>query len=116
VRLRLEDQGDGWFWDTPCIETEVLREQQVHSRRFYRLALAEPLELPGDALTTAQSGARAVTYCGAWLSPRWVGHEIGRDEGITALLWLVGEGQQADDPPRDAPHSARVTCREAARV
>ena len=92
MRLRLEDQGDGWFWDLPSIEVEVLAQAQVHSRQFYRVVFA--------------------TGAGAWLSPRWVGHEVRCDEAIAALLWLVPGEQEPDKPPRDVPHSARVACRE----
>ena len=109
MRLKLEDQGDGWFWDLPSIEVEVVAEAQVHSRRFYRVVFADPLELQ-------EAGADPAGPCGprpgAWLSPRWVGHEIRRDEAITALLWLVPGEEQPDKPPRDVPHSARVACRE----
>ena len=111
MRLKLEDQGDGWFWDLPSVEVEVVPQAQVHSRRFYRVAFADPLELqePG---APAPSGPGAATYPGAWLSPRWVGHEIRCDEAVTALLWLVPWEQQPEKPPRDVPHSARVGCRE----
>jgi hypothetical protein len=111
LRLKLGDQGDGWFWDVPSIEVEVAAQAQMHSRRFYRLVFAEPLELQ-EVGTPAPGGAGAATFPGAWLSPRWVGHEIGCDKAITALLWLVPEEQQPDKPPRDVEHSARVACRE----
>jgi hypothetical protein len=114
LRLKLEDQGDGWFWDLPSIEVEVVAQTQVHSRRFYRAVFADPLELQ-EVGTPASGGASVATYPGAWLSPRWVGHEIRSDEAITALLWLVSGEQQPDDPPRDVPHSARVACREVSQ-
>ena len=55
-------------------------------------------------------GARA-SCTGAWLSPRWVGHEVGREEDISALLWMVRDVRQAARPPRDVDYSARVKCR-----
>jgi hypothetical protein len=97
LRLKLEDQGDGWFWDVPSIEVEVVAQAQVHSRLFYRVGFADP---------------GAATGPGAWLSSRWVGHEIRRDEAVSALLWLVAGELELDRPPRDVPHSARVGCRE----
>jgi hypothetical protein len=111
LRLKLEDQGDGWFWDLASIEVEVVAQRQVHSRPFYRVVFAVPLELQ-EAGAPGVSDPRGTTYPGAWLSPRWVGHEIRCDESITALLWLVPAGQQPEKPPRDVPHSARVACRE----
>jgi hypothetical protein len=111
LRLKLEDQGDGWFWDLPSIEVEVVAQAWVHSRRFYRVAFAEPLELQ-EAGAPTLSGPSVVAYPGAWLSPRWVGHEVHRDAAITALLWLDSQKQEPDEPPRDVPHSARVECRE----
>ncbi len=111
MRLKLEDQGDGWFWDLLSIEVEVVDEAWVHSRRFYRVVFADPLELQ-EAGAPNLSGPCAATYPSAWLSPRWVGHEVRRDETITALLWLVSREEHPDEPPRDVPHSARVGCRE----
>ena len=92
LRLRLEDQGEGWFWDLPSVEVDVVGEAQVHSRPFYRVVFADG--------------------SGAWLSPRWVGHEISREGLITALLWLTSREEHPGKPPRDVPHSARVACRE----
>jgi hypothetical protein len=111
VRLQLEDQGEGWFWDTPSIEVEVVTQAQSHSRPFYRVVFARPLELE-EAGELPLSDARAAAYPGAWVSPRWVGHEVRRDEAISALLWLATGGQASDRPPRDVPQSARVACRE----
>ena len=111
MRLKLEDQGEGWFWDVPSIEVEVVAQAQAHSRPFYRVAFACPLELQ-EAREPPVRDSRVALYPGAWLSPRWVGHEVRRDETITALLWLATGGQSSDKPPRDVPHSARVGCRE----
>ena len=47
LRLRLEDQGEGWFWDAPELEVEVLTYRRVHSREFYRVMFADPL-LPDE--------------------------------------------------------------------
>ena len=98
MRLELGDLGEGWFWDDPSIEVEVV-------------VFARPLELQ-EVGQPPLSAAGMALYTGAWLSPRWVGHEIRRDETITALLWLATGGQSSDRPPRDVPHSARVACRE----
>jgi hypothetical protein len=112
LRLKLDDQGDGWLWDLSSIEVEVAAEVWMHSRLFYRVVFADPLELQGAGAPTL-AGPGVATCSSAWLSPRWVGHEIRRDVAITALLWLVPGGEQSDEPPRDVPHSARVGCREA---
>jgi hypothetical protein len=111
LRLRLEDQGEGWFWDVPSTEVCVLDEVRKHSRQFYRVVFAEPIEVQ-EGGEQAEPDGRAVLCTGAWLSPRWVGHEIGRDDDITALLWMVREVQQTVEPPRDVQYSARVKCRE----
>ena len=111
MRLELGDLGEGWFWDDPSIEVEVVAWTRAHSRPFYRAVFARPLELQ-EVGQPPLSAAGMALYTGAWLSPRWVGHEIRRDETITALLWLATGGQSSDRPPRDVPHSARVACRE----
>jgi len=111
LRLKLEDQGGGWFWDEPSIEVDVVAQTQAHSRPFYRVVFAHPPRIQ-DAGALSRPASFVTMYPGAWLSPRWVGHEIRRDEPITAYLWLASGEQQSDRPPRDVPHSARVACRE----
>ena len=44
MKLRLEDQGDGWFWSRPAIEAEVVEQAWYHSRRYYKVRLHPPLE------------------------------------------------------------------------
>jgi hypothetical protein len=111
MRLRLEDQGEGWFWDVMSIDVEVLGEMHKHSRQFYRVRFAEPAEAR-EAGEQTLSGSDPALCAGAWLSPRWVGHEIGRDIDVTALLWMVRDVRRATRPPRDVDYSARVKCRE----
>jgi hypothetical protein len=114
VRLRLEDQGEGWFWDGTSIDVDVLDEVRMHSRLFYRVAFAEAVEAreAGDQVEPkADSDGAGASCTGAWLSPRWVGHEVGREEDISALLWMVRDVGQATRPPRDVDYSARVKCR-----
>jgi hypothetical protein len=114
VRLRLEDQGEGWFWDGTSIDVDVLDEVRMHSRLFYRVAFAEAVEAreAGDQVEPKADPDGAGASCtGAWLSPRWVGHEVGREEDISALLWMVRDVGQAARPPRDVDYSARVKCR-----
>jgi hypothetical protein len=116
--LRLEDQGEGWFWDAGVIEVEVLDHVRKHSREYYRVLFAEPLEVhegdvPGELGEPAAPDGIAATCTGAWLSPRWVGHEVSRDHDISALLWMVRDVRQAVKPPRDVQYSARVRCRRA---
>jgi hypothetical protein len=110
LRLRLEDQGEGWFWDGTSMDVEVLDEVLKHSRQFYRVVFAEPVHARESA-EQGEPDASPTLCAGAWLSPRWVGHEIDRD-GITALLWMVRDVRQAVKPPRDVDYSARVKCRE----
>jgi len=111
VRLRLEDAGEGWFWHAPSIEAEVITQAQVHSRRFYRVAFAEPLRAE-ETGPPGPYGAAPATYPGAWLSPRWVGHEVLRQGVTVALLWLLDEEHQADEQDSELPFSARVACRQ----
>ena len=113
MRLRLEDQGEGWFWETPELEAEVLTYQRVHSREFYRVAFAEPL-LPDEAGPPTPDDAPPAAFCGAWLSPRWVGHEIHRDPPVAALVWLLDAEHLAGEPDSDLPWAARVAVREVA--
>lgn len=111
MRLTLGDQGEGWFWDRPSVDVEVLDEVREHSRLFYRVAFAEPVEAPEAGERAGPDGA-AAPRAGAWLSPRWVGHEVGRDGEVAVLLWMVRDVGQAVRPPRDVDYSARVKCRE----
>jgi hypothetical protein len=41
-----------------------------------------------------------------------VGHEILREGVTVALLWLLDEEHQADEPDSELPFSARVACRQ----
>ena len=110
MKLRLEDQGDGWFWSRPAIEAEVVEQVWYHSRRYYKVRLHPPLEQQ-ESGAPSPSGSRLVVYHVAWLSPRWVGHEIGPESGTSAFLWLArGEGESAP-PPADTSPSARVSVR-----
>jgi hypothetical protein len=111
LKLRLEDQGEGWFWEERSIEVDVLEEVRQHSRQFYTVVFRKPLETC-EGGEQAGPGGRSVVCTGAWLSPRWVGHEIVRNDDITALLWLIRDVKQAAKPPRDVDYSARVKCRE----
>ena len=111
MRLRLEDQGEGWFWDATSIDVEVLDDVRQHSRRFYKVEFAEPVEARESGGQDGPDDSPA-PCTGAWLSPRWVGHEIGRNEDTVALLWMVREVRLAGNPPRDVEYSARVKCRE----
>jgi hypothetical protein len=111
VRLRLEDTGEGWFWHTPSLEAEVIDQVQVHSRRFYRVAFPEPLRTE-ETGPPGPYGVASATYPGGWLSPRWVGHEVLREGVTVALLWLLDEHHEADEPDSELPFSARVACRQ----
>jgi hypothetical protein len=110
LKLTIENTGEGWFWDPPSIEAEVTAELQVHSRRFFRLVFGEPLR-PEETGPPGPFGAPPATYAGAWLSPRWVGHEIGSEGPTAALVWLLDEEHQEDQPDTELPFSARVACR-----
>ncbi len=115
MRLRLEDQGEGWFWDGSEIEVGVLDHVRKHSREFYRVVFPEPVEVREGAETyePGDPDGEIVVCSGAWLSPRWVGHEVGPDVDITALLWMVRDIAASVKAPRDVQYSARVRCREA---
>jgi hypothetical protein len=111
VRLSLEDRGEGWFWGTASIDVEVLGHVLMHAREFYRVLFPEPIEVPEGEGPESLVGCLAVCT-GAWLSPRWVGHEIRRDHSITALLWVLRDVREATEPPSDGQYSARVKCLE----
>ena len=111
MRLRLEDQGDGWFWTDPAIEVDVIEETWGHSRVYYKVRLQPPVERQESGASTP-SGLLLVAYRVAWLSSRWVGHEIRSDVDTSAFLWLArGEGESVP-PPGDSPPSAWVMCRK----
>jgi hypothetical protein len=111
LKLRLEDQGEGWFWDRPAIEVDVIGETWVHSRRYHKVRLEPPLKLKGSGAPT-QSGLHLETYGAAWLSARWVGHEFGSTHDTSTFLWPAPEEDESGPPPEDTPPSARVMCRE----
>jgi hypothetical protein len=111
LKLRLEDQGDGWFWSCPAIEVHVVGESWGHSRLYYSVRLERPLERqePGEA---APHGSPVATYRAAWISARWVGHEFSSEHETTAFLWLAAEGSESAPPPSDSSPAARVRCRQ----
>jgi hypothetical protein len=122
VRFRLADRGEGWFWDRPAVEAEVTAQGWGHSRLYYLVRLEAPAvrhdpafeePAPGAAPAPPDSGAAAApaAYAAAWVSARWIGHEIGPEEDITALLWLTTPDGELEPPAGDSPFSARVTCR-----
>jgi len=111
LKLRLEDQGDGWFWDRPAIEVDVIGQTWVHSRPYYKISLEPPLTRQESGAPT-QSGLHLEVYDAAWLSARWVGHEFGSTHGTSAFLWLARQEDESGPPPLDAPPSAWVTCRQ----
>jgi hypothetical protein len=111
LKLRLEDQGEGWFWDRPAIEVDVIGLTWVHSRPYYKVSLEPPLKRQESGAPT-QSGLRVDDYDAAWLSARWVGHEFSSTHGTSAFLWLTGKEDSSGPPPVDSPPLARVTCRQ----
>ena len=111
MRLRLDDLGEGWFWEGTSIDVEVQGEVRKHSRQFYTVVFAEPVEAR-ESGEHAGPGDTPVLCSGAWLSPRWVGHEIARDIDTAVLLWMGRDVGQAGKPPRDVEYSARVKCRQ----
>jgi hypothetical protein len=112
LKLRLEDQGDGWFWDCPAIEVDVTGESWGHSRLYHKVRLRPPLERE-EPDAAAPPGSRRVVHRTAWISARWVGHEFSSEHGTPAFLWLASEGGESVPPSADSPPSARVMCRVA---
>lgn len=111
MKLRLSDRGEGWFWVGRTVDVEVFDQVRANSRLFYRVTFSERVDVPEDGVST-EVGLASGDFGGAWLSPRWVGHEIRRDQPVTALLWLARDVRQSADPPRDVDWSARVECVE----
>jgi hypothetical protein len=110
LKLRLEDQGEGWFWADPAITVDVVAEARLRGRRYYKVAFDPPLELQ-EAGACTPSGLLLVIYPAAWLSSRWVGHEINPDSDTSAFLWLAQETTEAIPPPAGTAPSIWAMCR-----
>lgn len=111
MKLRLEDEGGGWFWDRPAIEVDVIAQAWGHSRLYYKVRLQSAIELERSG-ESGPSGPSLAVYEAAWVSSRWAGHELSSTEATLAFVWPAsGEGEPV--PPRaDSPPSARVRCRK----
>jgi hypothetical protein len=107
VKLRLEDEGSGWFWDHPVVEVEVTAQRWGHSRLYYKVRPCPPFEREEPT----PGGQSRAAFRSAWISPRWVGHEIEAGHDTSVFVWLVGEEGDREPPPSDSPPSARVRCR-----
>jgi len=124
LKLRLEDKGEGWFWDRPSIEVDLLGQSWSHSRLYYLVRLEPPLDLRGSGSAAPEGPGGAATpqnsdvpeYHAAWVSSRWVGHEIGGGRDTEALVWLVSTEGTAEPPPGDSDYSARTNCRMLGRA
>lgn len=112
VRLILEDQGDGWFWNTQTIGVEVRSHTLCRSREYYRVAFDNPLELQEPGFPTP-SGLGLVTYPGAWLSSRWKGKQINDRERTSVFFWLIRSDDQEDRPSVELSPTAWVMCQVA---
>jgi hypothetical protein len=111
VRLRLEDQGDGWFWKTPKVDVRVVERVSVPDLgQYFRVAFHAPLERPERGGSTP-SGLHVVVYDEAWVRSRWRGREVGAEEGVSVFLWLLEPGEDARQPPVNDSPSAWVMCR-----
>ena len=112
MRFRIEASGDAWFWDRPAVEVDVVAQAWGHSRLYYKVRLEPPVVRQGPG-GSAPSASSPVICRAAWISSRWVGHEIASLHDTSALLWLIGEQDEAVPPSADSPFSARVACRPA---
>jgi hypothetical protein len=117
LKLRLADQGEGWFWSHPAIEVDVVEQTWYHSRLYYKVRLQPPAERQESRVSPPGSGASLgpgldpAAHRAAWLSSRWVGHEIRPELDSSALLWLAHGEDESAPPSVDTPYSARVMCR-----
>jgi hypothetical protein len=110
VKLRLEDQGEGWFWSSRKVDVRVVDQVPVPELGLYfKVAFHAPLERQERGGAT-QSGLHLVTYDEAWLRCRWQGREIGPDDEVSVFLWLIRRGED-DGPPVDVAPSAWAMCR-----
>ena len=112
MRLRLEDQGEGWPPDAPrSLVGQVTGQVAVAMQEPYlRVEFDAPLELQERGAVTP-SGLHLVTYVGAWVRSRWIGHSIGPAEPVSTFVWLITQGSPAAEPPgREQPPRLWAWC------
>jgi hypothetical protein len=101
VRINLEDQGDGWPAGAPLRLTGlVVRTVRVKKAEPYLLVEFEAPVVVQERGKQTPSGLHLVTYVGAWVRSRWVGHSIGPAARVSAFVWLIEQGNQSVEPPR----------------
>jgi hypothetical protein len=111
VKLRLRDQGEGWFWRSRKVDVRVVEQVSVPDvGRYFKVVFHASLERqePGGA---TPSGLRVVAYDEAWVRSRWQGHEVNTDDEVSVFLWLLKRDEVIGQPPVDEPPSAWVMCR-----
>ena len=111
MKLRLKDQGEGWFWPSRKIDVRVVdRILDPNLGEFFRVAFHAPLERQERGGSTP-SGLHLVNYDEAWVRSRWEGHDLNADEEVSVFLWLIRRGEPDGRPPRNMAPSAWTMCR-----
>jgi hypothetical protein len=111
MKLRLSDQGDGWFWQSRKIDVRVADRIPVPGLgEFFRVAFHTPLERQERGGMTP-SGLHIVNYDAAWVRSRWQDHEPNVNEEVPVFLWLIRRGDPTEQPPTKASPSAWAMCR-----
>jgi hypothetical protein len=111
MKLRLKDQGEGWFWPSDKVDVRVVESVSVPGLgQFHRVAFHSPLERQERGGATP-SGLHLVVYDEAWVRSRWDGHEPNADEDVSVFLWLIRRGDATDQPPGKVSPSTWAMCR-----
>jgi hypothetical protein len=93
-RVKLEDEGEGWFPENvgsslPATVTQIIADD--HERRWYVLTFDEPLELQEKGATTP-SGMCVCRYPWGVVRSRWLSPALTGEHTMSSLVSLVREG------------------------
>lgn len=113
MRLQLEDQGDGWFPEyagRPLQGRVIERVPSPTGEPFLKLEFDTPIELQ-ERGGNMPSGLQVMNYSGAWVISRWLDCPIGAKEKVSAFLWLIECGKEAQEPPPVEKVRLHATCR-----
>lgn len=111
MKLRLKDQGEGWFWKARKVDVRVVERVSVPDLgQYFRVVFHAPLERQERGGATP-SGLHLVVYDEAWVRSRWQGREVNADDEVSVFVWLIRRGESTEKPPVAVSPSAWAMCR-----
>src|SRR6267142_254437 len=96
TRIRLSDQGVGWFADVPDRELTGIVRARIGSgsgdSSCYAVKFDRPLETQESGASTP-SGLHLARYTHAVVGSRWAGVEIETQPRVSCFVRLIREGE-----------------------